>query len=119
MICKSCGKSFNGDGFLGLCEKCWQEEVKARKEHKETEDKQKEYPKNKMSRTLENYASVILAILIIGGIVLSIELESLYPLIVAIISGIAEAFFHFSIAEIIQKLQNIEDNIRIIDGKHS
>ena len=112
MICKSGGKSFNGDGFLGLCEKCWQEEVKVKREDRDIKQKNTENIKNKMSSALQNYASVITALLILVGIGISIDVHALYPLIGAIIIGIGQYLFLYAIAEMVQKLQNIEDNTK-------
>lgn len=112
MICKSCGNSFNGDSHLGLCENCWQKEVKEEREDKDTKQKNNENIKNKISSALQNYASIITAVFIFIGIGISIDVHSLYPLIGAIIIGIGQYLFLYAIAEIVQKLQNIEDNIR-------
>lgn len=108
MICKSCGKSFDEGGFLDLCEKCWKEDIKRKRGDNHIKGQNE---KNKIGKALENCADVILAIIVFMGIGLSIDTNSIYPLIVAIIIGVVEDLFNRAIAEMIHKLQNIENSI--------
>lgn len=107
--CKKCGEKIGvfDSGYDGICEMCWKKELKNNSNDQENKD-----IKNKISSALQNYASIITAVFIFVGIGISIDVHSLYPLIGAIIIGIGQYLFLYAIAEIIQKLQNIEDNTR-------
>lgn len=65
-----------------------------------------------MAETLRNYSIVMFIILLIFGGIFASSINTSYPVIVAFIVSIANCFFCFSIAEIIDKLQNIENNTK-------
>lgn len=109
MLCKSCGDEIKGESVLGLCEKCWREELN--KGQHSNSDNNVEH-KNKFSKSLETFSSILIAILTIVGILISASTNSIFPVLIVITLGLIQVFFFLALAEIIQKLQNIEDNTR-------
>ena len=112
MICKSCGDEIKGESVLGLCEKCFKKELDKAEHNSPNNNIEHKIRKNKFSKSLETFSSVLIAICTIVGLFISVSVNSIVPILIAITSGLIQVFFFFALAEIIQKLQNIEDNIK-------
>lgn len=108
MICKSCGNEIKGESVLGLCERCWKKELK-KEEHNSPNNIEHKIRKNKLGKSLETFSSILIAILTIVGLFMSASANSIFPVLIVITLGLTQVFLFFALAEIIQKLQNIED----------
>lgn len=117
MLCNSCGEEIKGEAVLGLCEKCWKKELKKGQSNSSNENVQTILKKNKLSKTLELFASTLMAVLTIAGLCVSGSISSIFPILIFIIVGLVQTFFFYALAEIIQKLQNIEDNTKEYDNR--
>lgn len=112
MLCKSCGDEIKGEAVLGLCEKCWRKELNKEEHNSSNNNIEHKIRKNKFGKSLETFSSILIAIFTIIGLFISASTNSIFPVLILITLGLIQVFFFFALAEIIQKLQNIEDNIK-------
>lgn len=124
-LCKKCGRKIGifDYGYNGVCEMCWKETTKKEKTNNtNTLNENKSSSSNKNSKSFEGENKVAIAvkiIAIIGGIIGILNGLNLGDSgyteelgVTIVVASIISAVFIYGFGEIIQKLQNIEDNIR-------